>query len=189
MLRIDVTIGRVVGLGTGFLAAAAFGYLSVCYLEVVESTSNGRTNIELTDTDWKEWFWTLPASLGMLALSAVAGWAVSLVLPANVWVLVGISVFVTYPIFQLSSLETGSPTSPVSMPILRSLVVHPFAWIALYAISFVVATGIWTVARLTWRDPPYVTMLILGPVLTIAIFLYAWLLGQLTRVISYSEDE
>jgi hypothetical protein len=188
MLHIDVTIGRVVGLGTGFLTAAVLGYLSVCYLDVIESTSNGQTNIDLLDADWKEWFWTLPASLGMLALSAAVGWGLSLVLPVNVWWLVAISVFITYPIFQLSSLETGSPTAPLSLPVLGSLVKHPMAWLVLYALSFAGVSAVWHVARLAWRDPPYATMLVLGPVVTVALFFYAWLLGQLAYLITAGEE-
>lgn len=187
MMQIEFTVGRVLAVPTGMITAAVLGYVSVCYLGVIESTSAGETNVELVDTDWKEWFWTLPASLGMLVLSAAIGWGLSLVLPLNVWWLIAISVFITYPILQLSSLETGSPTAPLSLPVLRSLAKHPFAWIAMYAISLAVASAVGIVARLAWRDPPYVTMLILGPVVTVALFVYAWLLGQLAHRITAEE--
>jgi hypothetical protein len=188
MLHFDVTVGRVIGVGTGTLTAAVLGYLSVCYLGIIESTSMGQTNIELLD-DWREWFWTLPTSVGMLALSAMLGWGLSLVLPLDVWWLIAISVLVTYPIFLLSSLETGSLTSPLSLPVLRSLVKHPLALGVLYVLSIAIAFVVVVVAQLAWRDPPYATMLVLGPVVTVALFFYAWLLGQLVHLISIEEDE
>ncbi len=184
MMHVDFTVGRVVGLSTGVLTAAVLGYLSVCYLGVIESTSTGQTNVDSLSGDWREWFWTLPASVGMFALSAALGWVLSLTLPIGVWPLIAVSVLITYPIFQLSSLETGSPAQPLSLPVLASLAKHPRAWFAMYALSLAAVNAVWLVARLSWHDPPYVTMLVLGPVVTVALYFYAWLLGQLARVIS-----
>ena len=89
-LHVEFTVGRVAALSTGVLVAAVLGYLSVCYLGIIESTSTGQTNVDSLSGDWREWFWTLPASLGMFALSAALGWGLSLVLPANVWFLIAI---------------------------------------------------------------------------------------------------
>lgn len=189
MLHVSFTVGRVVATGTGFLTAAIAGYISVCFLEVIESTSTGETNIVLTDIDWKDWFWTLPATLGMVGLSAALGWIISLVLPVSVWGPIAISILFTYPIFQLSSLETGSPMAPFSLPVLRSMVQHPLLWFALYGISLVIVGILWTILALAWRDPPYATMLVMGPIATAAIFFYAWLLGQLAHFFITAEEE
>jgi hypothetical protein len=188
MLHVDITVGRIVGLSTGLITAAVLGYVSVCYLGIIESTSTGQTNVDSLSSDWREWFWTLPASLGMFALSAAIGWLLSLALPLNVWFLIAASLLVTYPIFQLSSLETGSPAQPLSLPVLASLVKHPMAWLVMYAISFVVINIVWLVVRVAWMDPPYGTMLVLGPVVTVALFFYAWLLGQLAGLIGRGEE-
>ena len=184
MMHVNFTVGRVVALSTGLLTAAVMGYLSVCYLGVIESTSTGQTNVDSLSGDWREWFWTLPASVGMFALSAALGWGLSLALPVSVWPLIALSILITYPIFQLSSLETGSPAQPLSLPVLASLAKHPRAWFAMYALSLATANVVWLVARLSWHDPPYATMLVLGPVVTVALYFYAWLLGQLARLIS-----
>jgi hypothetical protein len=188
MLHVDITVGRIVGLSTGLITAAVLGYVSVCYLGIIESTSMGQTNVESLSGDWREWFWTLPASLGMYALSAAIGWLLSLALPVSAWFLIAASALITYPIFQLSSLETGSPAQPLSLPVLRSLVKHPMAWLVMYAISFAAMNAVWLVARLAWMDPPYGTMLVLGPVVTVALFFYAWLLGQLAGLIGRGEE-
>jgi hypothetical protein len=184
MLQVQFIVGRIVALPAGVLTAAVWAYVSVCYLGVIESTATGHTNVDSLSGDWREWFWTLPASLGMLAISAAFGWIISLVLPVNVWLLIALSVLLTFPIFQLSSLETGSPLAPLSIPVLRSLFKHPIAWFVLYAISFAVVNLLWLIGRWAWNDPPYSTMLIMGPIVTVALFFYAWLLGQLAILIS-----
>jgi len=188
MLHVNFVVGRVVALSTGLLTAAVLGYVSVCYLGMIESTSTGETNVDSLSGDWREWFWTLPSSLGMFALSAAVGWGLSLVLPANVWFLIAVSALVTYPIFQLSSLETGSPAQPLSPLVLASLVKHPAAWFVMYAISLVLVNLVRWVARLAWMDPPYGTMLVLGPTVTAALFFYAWLLGQVAQIIGRGEE-
>ena len=188
LLLLNFAAGRIVALPTGVIVAAAAGYLSVLFLGVIESTSNGQTNVDSLDGDWREWFWTLPATLGMLAIAAFAGWFISLGVPINVWVLIGFTALALYPILQLSSLETGTPFAPLSLPVIQSLGKHPLAWFVFYAISFAVANVLWAICGLAWHDPPYVTVLIMGPLVTVALFFYGWLLGQLAFLIS-SEKE
>ena len=187
VMMVNFTAGRVMALPAGVVTAAVWAYLSVCYLGVIESTSTGRTEVDVLQGDWRDWFWTLPASLGMFAISAVIGWALSFVFPANVGFLIAISALVTYPFLQLSSLETGSPLAPISLPVLASMAKHPIAWFVLYAISFASAEAVYLVGRLAWHDPPYATIVILGPIVTVALFFYAWLLGQLAHLISTGE--
>ena len=187
VMMVDFTAGRVMALPAGTVTIAVWSYLSVCYLGVIESTSTGHTSVDSLQGDWREWFWTLPASLGMFAISAVVGWGLSLLFPVNVWFLIAVSALITYPIFQLSSLETGSPLAPLSLPVFASLIKHPLAWIVVYAISLVVAEVIYQIGRLAWHDPPYSTILIVGPLVAVALFFYAWLLGQLAHLISTGE--
>jgi len=108
--------------------------------------------------------------------------------PLNVWLLVAICALLLYPILQLSSLETGSPLAPLSLPVLQSIVKHPFGWFIFYAITFALANLLWAVARLAWRDPPYSTVLIMGPLVALALLFYAWLLGQLAFLISTDKE-
>jgi hypothetical protein len=186
-LHVNFTIGRVAALSTGCIVAALIGYLSVCYLGIIESTSTGETNVDSLSGDWREWFWTLPASLGMLLLSAALGWGLSFVIPVSMWLLIAVSALVTYPIFQLSSLETGTPAQPLSLPVIQSLWKHPLGWLVTYGVSLALVNVVWLVARLAWMDPPYGTMVLLGPVATLALFFYAWLLGQLAQLIGRGE--
>ena len=184
LLMVNFVAGRVVALPTGIIVAAALGYLSVCLLGIIESTSTGHTNVDSLEGDWREWFWTLPSTIGMAALAAAVGWVLSLVAPVSVWLLIALCVFVLYPVFQLSSLEAGSPVVPLSLPVAQSLVKHPLAWFVLYAVSFALVNVLWFIGRVMWRDPPYVMILIVGPLVTVGLFFYAWLLGQLAHLIS-----
>ena len=120
MLLVNFVVGRVIALPTGVVVAAVLGYVSVLFLGIVESTSTGYTDVDSLQGDWRDWFWTLPSTLGMLAIAAFIGWIFSLVTPVSVWMLIGLSALVLYPYLQLSSLETGSPLSPLSLPVLQS---------------------------------------------------------------------
>jgi hypothetical protein len=137
---------------------------------------------------WREWFWTLPSTVGMLGIAAAFGWGLSFLVPASMWITVGLSLVLVYPVLQLSTLETGSPLAPVSLMVARSLVQRPVVWLAFYAVSLAMIGAICVVARVAWHDPPIITMFIMGPLVTVALFFYAWLLGQLARLISTGEE-
>jgi hypothetical protein len=184
MLHVNFVVGRVIALPSGIITAAALSYLSVCFLDVIESTSIGHTNVDALQGDWRDWFWTLPATVGMLAVAAAVGWILSLVLPVNVWFLIALCALLMYPVFQLSSLEAGSPVVPLTLPVVQSIPRRPLAWFVVYAISFAVVGALSFVGRVAWRDPPYATILVLGPLVAVALFFYAWLLGQLAHLIS-----
>lgn len=179
-----------IAIPVGVVTFAALSYVSVCFLSIVESTTAGHTEIgEALYGGWREWFWTLPTTLGMLAIAAAVGWGLSFLVPVSVWLLIEICFVVAYPILQLSALETGTPTAPVSYMVVRSLVKRPVAWFVFYAISLALVSTVWFIARLAWYDPPVVTMIIMGPVLAVALFAYGWLLGQLATLISTGDEE
>ncbi len=180
--------GRIIAMPTGFVTAATLGYLSICYLGVIESTAAGHTEVDILQGDWRDWFWTLPMTLGMAAVAAGIGWLLSLALPISVWLLIALCLFLLYPVLQLSALETGSPLAPLSVVVVRSITKHPFAWLVLYGGSFAVMQGLFLVYRLAWVDPPFATILVLGPMVTVALFFYAWLLGQLAHLISTGKE-
>lgn len=189
VLGANITAGRVIAASLGMVTAAVLGYLSVLFLSVVESTSTGRTSVDSLQGEWQEWFWTLPSTLGMLAIAAFIGWLLSVAFSANVWFMIAACAVLLYPILQLSSLETGSPFTPLSLPVLASIVKHPLGWFVVYAISFALANSLWLAARMAWHDPPYITVVIIAPLATIALFFYAWLLGQLAQLIGKEKRE
>ncbi len=109
------------------------------------------------------------------------GWAISRFAPSATWPIISGTVWLLYPVFQLSTLETGSFALPISVPVLSTLATRPLIWMSLYGLSFVLASVVAWLGQATWRDPPYLTMLWMGPVATVALMIYAWLIGQLAR--------
>jgi hypothetical protein len=188
LLMINFVAGRIVAVPTGIVVAATLGYVSVLFLGVIESTSTGHTDVDALQGDWQDWFWTLPSTLGILGLTAFIGWLLSLVSPANVWPIIGWCILLLYPVLQLSSLEAGSPFAALSLPVLRSFAKRPVAWLIFYAISVTVANLLWVTTRAAWRDPPYPTVLVTGPIVGVALFVYAWMLGQLALLISSQKE-
>ena len=185
MLHVMFVAGRVIALPAGVVTAAALSYASVCYLGVIESTANGETNAtEAMSGDWREWFWTLPTTLGMLAIAAVCGYGLGFFVPEARWLITGLVAFILYPVLQLSSLANGSPLAPLSLDVLRTLGSRPVPWILVYVVGGVLVGAIALIVRLAWMDPPYGTVLIVGPVVTFALAVYAWFMGQLARQIS-----
>lgn len=182
MLNQVFVVGRVIALPAGILVAIGLSYASACYLGVIESTSHGHTTPEDALTgDWRDWFWTLPATFGIFAATAGLGWLFSRLAPTATWEIIGVTVWLFYPVLQLSTLETGSFMSPISLPVLSTLFTRPVMWMTLYGLSFVLAIAIAGLGTATWRDPPFLTMLWMGPITSVALLVYAWLLGQAAR--------
>ncbi|MEM8945717.1 MAG: hypothetical protein AAGD11_11080 [Planctomycetota bacterium] len=186
MLNMAFLVGRAIALPVGILIFIGLSYASALYLGIVESTANGHTEPDSQLLgDWRDWFWTMPASWGILLASAGIGWLVSRVIPGSTATTISLTIWLAYPILQLSTLETGSPAGMISPPILKSLVGRPVAWIAFLAFSFALWHTIGWVAAATWRDPPFLTMLLMGPFVTLIFLIYAWSLGQLARWIAF----
>jgi len=182
LLNTVFVAGRVIALPVGVLIFLGLSYASALYLGIIESTSHGHTTPDdALEGDWRDWFWTMPASWGILAVTAGLGWAISRVAPSATWPIIGGTVWLLYPVLQLSTFETGSPTSLLSLPILSTLATRPLIWMSHFGLSFFLASTVAWLGQATWRDPPYVTMLWMGPIGAIAILIYAWLLGQLAR--------
>jgi hypothetical protein len=85
-------------------------------------------------------------------------------------------------------MEAGVPFVAFSLPVLRSFAKSSVAWIIFYAISLTVANVLWGITRAAWRDPPYPTVLVMGPVVGVALFVYAWMLGQHALIIGSQKE-
>ena len=182
LLDTVIIAGRIIALPTGILIFLTLSYGSAFYLGIIESTSHGRTSPDdALRGNWQDWFWLMPSTLGMVAAAAGIGWLVSLPFEDSRWGVIGVTAALLYPLLQLSTLETGSPLAPFSLKVFRSLVTHPLAWLSVYGASWLVFSLVAILARAAWRDPPYVTMLVMGPVAIITLVVYGLLLGTLAR--------
>ena len=182
LLNSALVAGRIVAIPTGVIFFASLSYASACYLGVLESTSNGYTTPDdALSGGWQDWFWTLPSTAGMLAIAAVIGYGINFLFPLHTFNVIAVCVWLVFPLLQLSTLENASPLAPLSLPILRTLVTRPIAWFLFYVNSFVMLALLVLIGTASWRDPPFITILIMGPITTIALLFYAWLLGILAR--------
>lgn len=95
------------------------------------------------------------------------------------WIFLEFSLYLLFPVVQLSILESGSVAVPFSQPILRSLRDEFLLWFTFYLTSLALALIIAvTLAGLTW-DTTFVVLLVMGAVWVFLLFLYFRLLGRL----------
>ncbi len=156
-------------------------YTSGCFLAVVQGTSEGYDVIDdWPYGDWREWVWSLRytavALVFTLLVAAGVGWLTSL---AGTWIPAFAAGFFVYPILLLSALETGSPLSLYSRPVLGSLKSLWWGWAIVYAESgLLLAAWTWYVlAEFPWA--PFRTVAVAGPLLAAILLIYARLLGRL----------
>jgi F0F1-type ATP synthase membrane subunit c/vacuolar-type H+-ATPase subunit K len=185
LIEFSLIVGRIIVLPAGILLMLAISYAMAYYLGVIESTSHGETTPdESLRGTWQDWFWLLPATIGVCAMAAGIGYLVSLPFPGNRGLVIGITTLVLYPLMQLSSLETGSPFAPFSWAMTKTLITHPLMWLSVYAITFLVALAVTGIAKAAWRDPPYFTAAIIGLILPVVLLVYGLVFGTACRWLS-----
>ncbi|MCA9263742.1 MAG: hypothetical protein KDA60_07820, partial [Planctomycetales bacterium] len=82
LLNTVFVAGRAVAMGTGMFCGFVASYTSQYFLASLQATFDGNVELdELSVLNWKEWFWTLPSTLGMFAWGLILGYIVSLAMP------------------------------------------------------------------------------------------------------------
>ncbi|MDH3717710.1 MAG: hypothetical protein OES79_06260, partial [Planctomycetota bacterium] len=180
IMHFDPTIGLVIGVPVGSITIAALSYAAVIYLHIVQQTAEGFDAIDdWPASGWREWFWTLPCTLGVVGMAALVGWIFSSLLFGGSWIPIVAVPLILYPLLQLCVLDSGSVTMPLSRRILGTFATHPIPWAVFYVMSLSLLGAFGFLCWLTFVDPPYVTMLFLAPVSATLILIYARLLGRL----------
>ncbi len=128
----------------GTFAVFVFGgaFAVVNCLAILEETANGYDSVrEWPEVNIIEWlfeslfmvaalFYSLTPGILLASFLSCAG------LPAQLSsLLVGLSLFVLFPIVQLSLLESGSLGTPISLPILQSMGLQWRLWLAFYGVT------------------------------------------------------
>lgn len=185
LLEFHMVVGRTIVMPAGILLILSLSYMTAYYLGIIESTSHGETNPdEALHGNWQDWFWQMPATVGVFAMSAGIGYLISLPFPGSRWMVIGISVLLLYPFMQLSSLETGSPFAPFSWQMTQTLFTRPIMWGTVYAAAFLLAMLLAATAKAVWRDPPYFTVTVMGPLVAVSLLIYGLVLGTAARWLS-----
>ncbi len=164
----------------GLVAAITLSYASACATTVIETTVAGYDEvIDWPAGDWREWFWAFFGALTLAGVATAIGFVIGKGLGVNAWAAGGVAVFVLFPIFAFSALESGSPAVLVSWPVLRSFGTVWWAWLFFY-LETGVLIGAWVAATAFFFVPhPWLTSLVAGPLLGAVIFIYARLIGRL----------
>ncbi len=95
------------------------------------------------------------------------------------WIFLGLSLYLFFPVVQMSILESDSLSTPLSQPILASIRKEFLLWFTFYMSSFALALLVAiTLAGLRFQFPT-VGLMFLSALWVLALFLYFRLLGRL----------
>ena len=173
--------------------------LGATCLAILQDTANGQDEI----SQWPEGglfgmlagafpfamavFFSLLPGIILYTLAGVVG-----VMEASRWIFLEFSLYLLFPVVQLSILESDSLTMPFSQPILRSLRDEFLLWFTFYLTSLALALIVAVMyAGVTW-DTSFLVLLVMGAVWIFLLFLYFRLLGRLawaTQVRSLLKDD
>jgi hypothetical protein len=154
-----------------------------CFLCVLESTAYGMDRIEAwPDGGWKEWMPKL-LYLGWIASvpTIVSYGAGRLAELGHVmfWPVMLGTLFVLFPISLLSALEANSIWMPLTVPIVKSLLVAWWAWLLFYFLVGLTVTSLGALIYFGLPRDEYATMIAFAPLLAATVLIYARLLGRL----------
>src|SRR5262245_7143956 len=169
-------------------------FLSHYYLTVLEGTATGAKEVTwqaepILDNFWKLWYmlwlfglWFGP---GYLIAKAVAGGTGSDWL--KLWLPIAI-VWLLYPISQLSSLSASTIWLPLVPDVFARLAQKPAVTLGFYLLSIPVLALFAIAFKWAFLTQGEWEMLFLGaPLVVVALFLYARLIGRLAFVLAFTK--
>jgi len=161
------------------ISVVVYSYASACYLSIIEGTASGYDKIDDWPTGlWKEWFWTLPSTAGMLGAAMMVGAAIGRFLTYESWWPTLVITYFLYPILQFSVVENGSLMDPVSAPVWKSLYRVWWAWAIFYAMTAAGIVLFSLVVAVFFLVSPVTGIAVAGVLECACFFLYARLLGR-----------
>ncbi|MFO7904804.1 MAG: hypothetical protein R6U98_19230, partial [Pirellulaceae bacterium] len=175
----------------GSVAAVAMGGVTISlastnFLTVLQQSAEGLDRIKSwPENNLVEWVAeSIPFLMavffavtpGMLPILLFSGLRTN---PAVVGLLVGGSLYLCFPITQMSILESASLTTPISKPIMDSLREQFLFWCTFYIITFFLALAVAITLSFVSFSHPTFAVVALGIFVSFAGMLYARLLGRL----------
>lgn len=199
LLLIYSNMGVQSGMALAFFALPAIwitfwtlSYAAACFLPVVIDTAAGNDEVNSwPDPVFKEWavqliylsFISLEANVAAYGIGQLIGMATGdPVTPAL------FASFALFPIILLSSLEANTAFIPLTLPVLRTLATHAWAWIVFYALTgAMMFFWVWLFPyAVLWNA--WLAFLAAGPVWAASVLIYARLLGRLGWQTSISNE-
>jgi hypothetical protein len=168
-----VAIGSIL---TVIIAAAALSF----FLTIVTESSEGNRETE----NWPpvhDWFADALLVAVAAMVSGMPGWAIAnfaVSQPLHQAAAVAAGIVASFPVILLSQLEIGSPWAILSPAVLKSLLRCPFSWLTFYVETTALIGGCLAAAAFVGNSG-WNPLVVLAPLGTAALFLYARLLGRL----------
>jgi hypothetical protein len=177
---VGVLAVRTFGVPVLLVATLTLSYASACCLTVIETTAEGYDEvIDWPSGFWRDWFFTMLVVLVMIALAMAIGGMIGKWLDIGIWVPAGVSAYLLFPLFAMSTLEAGSPMAIVTWPVLRSFWSVWWAWLLFYVETGVVI-ALWVALTVgTFGSHPWAMSFIVAPLLGAVMLIYARLIGRL----------
>jgi hypothetical protein len=185
MLQAGISFGFAVFLI--FMLVASF--TSASFMLVIEQTAQGTDVVEEWPTGlWRDWFWTLPITVGLLVPPAVVIDLLRRGLGAQSWLPFLPLVFFLYPFLLASALDNGSPLTPFSKNVLRSLKSVWWAWATVFAVSIAMTVAWAALFVSSFPYQPWGTVAAMVPLLPGMMLLYARMIGRLLLCARMHDD-
>lgn len=166
-----------------WIGAWTFSYAAACLLVIIQETAAGNNEIrDWMDPNWRDWAGQLAYVVYLATLPLAAAWPI-VKLTGHTYSEAAIPLvvieFLLFPYVLLSALEQDSMLLPFSGPVLLSTIKVPDGWLLFYLLSALVlaACGGATYAAILFA--PLVAGLLLAPLVSACILIYARLLGRL----------
>ncbi|MBX7165163.1 MAG: hypothetical protein K1X74_02325 [Pirellulales bacterium] len=164
-----------------WVSLLTFSFGASCFLSIVQETAAGADDVESwADLDWR--LWVLPLVYVAFAglCGAALGYGAGRLIGGYIEVAVAAGIALLGPLVLVSTLETGSPLNPVSLPVWASLLRRWWAWLLYYLLSgVVVALAVAVYGGLMGVVGLQLAGLLGAPVAAAAWFIVARLLGRL----------
>lgn len=183
-------VGRAFAVSVAMVDAVVASHASRYFISSVETIYEGTVELDnMSFFDWKDWFWTLPLTVGVVVWSLLIGYAISLPAPEHRLVIMAATVMLTHPIFVLSTMATQSLVKPLSREVVGTLFRHPVLWLCFY----IFWTGLWVTlvafAREGIKHQPILVLSLCGSVCATILVVYALALGKMARYFQESLED
>jgi predicted Zn finger-like uncharacterized protein len=173
----NMLLGVMLSTFTIILNLAVLSFAASSCHAAIQDTADGH-DVPLDDSlpDWDHWVFTLLSWISLWAASAAIGYPLSLAIGPIAFLITSTLFF---PVLLLSAMECESFIMPYSPPVLRTLGTYFHGWLVFHLLT-VLLFAAWIVAfDFGFREAPYVTVLLSGPVLATIMLVYSRLLGRL----------
>lgn len=173
----------------------ALAYAANSASRILQETTAGADQVEdWADGEWRDWSLELLSTGYVFLFAVLAGYVIAQPLRSflndstYLNLLTGLP-FLVFPVFWLSTVDSGAIWLPWSPMVAQSLVRIPKHWLLFYGLTAGVTTATLGLLLLIFHWYPWAVCVLLAPVVSTFVFLYARLLGRMAWKITADATE